>query len=88
MTNPRRGEIMLSLPYNEGEFRESSKDSSVDIDCYPTRKSKLYFQLSWIGVSCGDKWPQAHILGIKWMFGEHVPSYKGQNMIHELRVCL
>ena len=74
---------------------KTRKNSSVNTDCYPRRKSVLaqLFNLTlWMhSVSYGDRWIVESVFSaFKRMFGEHVTSHKRENMIHELKmkVCL
>ena len=74
---------------------KTRKNSSVNTDCYPRRKSVLAqifnYELWKHSVSYGDRWIVESVFSaFKRMFGEHVTSHKRENMIHELKmkVCL
>ena len=74
---------------------KTRKNSSVNTDCYPRRKSVLAqifnYELWKHSVRYGDRWVAESVFSaFKRMFGEHVTSHKRENMIHELKmkVCL
>lgn len=74
---------------------KTRKNSSINTDCYPRRKSVLAqifnYELWKHSVSYGDRWIVESVFSVfKRMFGEHVTSHKRENMIHELKmkVCL
>ena len=74
---------------------KTRKNSSVNTNCYPRRKSVLAqlfnYDLWRNSVSYGDRWIVESVFSaFKRMFGEHVTSHKRENMIHELKmkVCL
>lgn len=83
--------------YHEGIIPaiKTRKNSSINTDCYPRRKSVLAqifnYELWKHSVSYGDRWIVESVFSaFKRVFGEHVTSHKRQNMIHELKmkVCL
>jgi hypothetical protein len=74
---------------------KTRKNSSVNTNCYPRRKSvlaQLFNYDLWKNiVSYGDRWIVESVFSaFKRMFGEHVTSHKRKNMIHELKmkICL
>ncbi len=75
---------------------KARKNSSVNTDCYPRRKSVLAqifnYELWKASVSYGDRWwiVESVFSAFKRMFGEHATSHKRENMVHELKmkVCL
>jgi IS5 family transposase len=74
---------------------KTRKNSSVNTNCYPRRKSVLAqlcnLDLWKNSVRYGDRWIIEGVFStFKRMFGEHVTSHKRENMIHELKmkVCL
>ena len=74
---------------------KTRKNSSVNTNCYPRRKSVLAqlfnYDLWKLSVGYGNRWIVESVFSaFKRMFGEHVTSHKRENMIHELKmkVCL
>ena len=74
---------------------KTRKNSSVNTDCYPRRKSVLAqifnYELWRDSVSYGDRLIVESIFSaFKRMFGKHVTLHTRKNMIHELKmkVCL
>ncbi len=74
---------------------KTRKNSSVNTDCYPRRKSVLAqifnYELWGNSVSHGDRWIVESVSSaFKGIFGEHVTSHTRENMIAELKlkVCL
>ena len=71
------------------------KNSSINTDCYPRKKSVLAqifnYELWKHSVRYGDRWiVECMFSTFKRMFGEHVTSHKRENMIYKLKmkVCL
>ncbi len=75
---------------------KARKNSSVNTDCYPRRKSVLAqifnYELWKASVSYGGRWciVESVFSAFKQMFGEHATPHKRENMVHELKmkVCL